>query len=180
MQAGEPRLPQLAPVNLSTVPDAHHEDDKDFILNGVDDTIVADADSIKIVVPRQLLNALRTRIGSQCSDARQKAGLEWCRQAPYLTISMWRQLDPAGHRSSLDPEIRNQLLQRDGALFRGLCQGDPRLLDIQSVLQFLQQAYILNGNNGNQRLTLSRQDHPLSAIHGTINDLRKLLRDLNG
>src|SRR3990172_2355402 len=102
------------------MPYLHDEDDEIPILNGVNDAIDAHSDAIVLLSPRQPLHAARTRIFGQRVDTGLEAclGLPW--QVPQLTLCPRRKLYLVPHNRS-EPEVRLDLLPRDGALL--LCLG---------------------------------------------------------
>ena len=76
-------------------------------------------------------------------------------------------------------KFAHQLTKRDRALFFGLFQGGTRVFDVDAVdlclREPLQEAKVLNGDDGNKVLAAPRYDGALFAEGGAIYQIGKLV-----
>jgi hypothetical protein len=63
------KLVEQPTVNFSPMPNFQYEHEQDLVLDGVDDTVVADVDSVEVLCARQPLRTRRAWVFRESVDA---------------------------------------------------------------------------------------------------------------
>ena len=96
----------MLPVDFFAIADLEDKDDQFFVVDRVDDSIVAFADAVEVVLAGEFLHALRTRIVLQGLHAFDEALLNSRREGMELAFRRRGEEDRIGHQ-----KLRFEILQ---------------------------------------------------------------------
>lgn len=86
----------LTPVDLATVPDLDHQHKQSIVTNGVEDSIVANANTVQVLLAGKLLASLRARIGPERVDLYPDSQLVFPLDSLECSKRRWFKLDGVG------------------------------------------------------------------------------------
>ena len=87
----------VSPVNVAAMPQTHHGDQQNVVLDGVDDAVVADADPQVSGAILHRASARGTRVDGKCEDGPTDAGSDFGMDFAQVPFSSRQNLDRISH-----------------------------------------------------------------------------------
>jgi len=148
--------------------EADDHDNQDIVLDSVDDSIVADTNTIEIVETGQTLIAGRSGVACERADSGIDAIAGGLRKNPQLAHCAFGKLDGVAHLLTIKAEFPPCDVVGDGAFARDFREGFRGLFVVDSVFEFLEVRFeeleVAYGDDRGQRLAIVFEEDGLAVL----------------
>jgi len=148
--------------------EADDHDHQDIVLDSVDDSVVADTNTIEIVETGQTLIAGRSGVVCEGSDSGIDAIAGGLRKNPQLAHCAFGELDGVAHLLTIKAEFPPCDVVGDGAFARDFREGFGSLFAVDSVFEFLEVRFeeleVGYGDDRGQRLAIVFEEDGLAVL----------------